>query len=212
MIFVFDLDDTLYPEIDYVRSGASFVVGRLGELGLVDGSAWSFVEKHLSDDWIGILRETYRLPCSKESLLWIYRNHEPRIALPPNSRDVLCELASRGHSIIILTDGRSISQRLKLNSLGLQSFWALISEEYKSEKPSPLRFEAVMARYPDEQYIYVGDNPEKDFVAANELGWESVGIKWKPYFISRYSESDIPCTSLPTHWIDDINNLPECIL
>lgn len=34
-----------------------------------------------------------------------------------------------------------------------------------------------MNKCPDDIYVYVGDNPEKDFVRGNELGWITVCLK-----------------------------------
>ena len=71
--------------------------------------------------------------------------------------------------VVILTDGRSVIQRLKVNSLGLDDFPLYISEDYKSEKPNKKDFLQVEYDYPNMRYIYISDNPEKDFDAPYEL-------------------------------------------
>ena len=45
-------------------------------------------------------------------------------------------------------------------------------------KPSPAGFEAIRANLdvPHEACAYVGDNPSKDFLAPNGLGWRTVRL------------------------------------
>ena len=31
-----------------------------------------------------------------------------------------------------------------------------------------------MDKYPEASYVYIGDNPKKDFVGANEVGWNTI--------------------------------------
>ena len=76
----------------------------------------------------------------------------------------------------LITDGRSITQRNKLRALGIESFFKniVISEEVNSEKPSEYNFRMVMYNKIAENYIYIADNPKKDFITPNKLGWTSI--------------------------------------
>jgi putative hydrolase of the HAD superfamily len=47
-------------------------------------------------------------------------------------------------------------------------------------KPSPWAFQEVMRRLPGEPsgFVYVGDNPRKDFIGARAVGWKTVRVRW----------------------------------
>ena len=82
---------------------------------------------------------------------------------------------------MILTDGLSITQRLKLESLNLLSLDFYISDEFQSSKPDKLRFQIIEQKYNSNKYFYIADNPKKDFYAPNQLGWNTILLKqnWK---------------------------------
>lgn len=50
----------------------------------------------------------------------------------------------------------------------------IVAEEFGSEKPAERNYLYFSKKYPDTRYVYVGDNPEKDFLAPNRLGWETI--------------------------------------
>jgi putative hydrolase of the HAD superfamily len=116
-------------------------------------------------------------PRAKESFLWSYRLHRPAITLAESTIDTLNKLEQSCAGIAVLTDGRSITQRAKLAALGLSGVKAYISEEWgAADKPDARRFEEIMRRNPGCQFVYVADNPAKDFQAPNNLGWTTVGV------------------------------------
>ncbi|TNZ35798.1 2-haloalkanoic acid dehalogenase, partial [Vibrio parahaemolyticus] len=93
------------------------------------------------------------------------RLHIPDIELAPDVRHTLDMIKSCCSAMAVITDGRSVSQRNKLFSLGLERLDSLISEEWGESKPGDIRFKEIERRYPDKcQYIYVGDNVKKDFI------------------------------------------------
>jgi putative hydrolase of the HAD superfamily len=178
-VIVFDLDDTLYPEREYVRSGIAAVSDAIRDAFGRD------IRKDLLTSWESGERDFLTKACRilqqpdslKESLLWIYRLHFPSIALPSDSRRAIDACLQRGCTVAILTDGRSLTQRLKLRALGLASLPAYISEDWQSEKPHPLRFTQIMADFPADHYAYIGDNPAKDFKAPKDLGWITICVQ-----------------------------------
>ena len=117
------------------------------------------------------------LPLQVEDLLKMYWAHRPQISLDDNTRQVLDQLHEDG-VLGIITDGRSLTQRNKMKALGLDAYIEnqdlYISEETGYAKPSLEPFRSLMKRYPDSDYYYIGDNPAKDFVAPNQLGWTTV--------------------------------------
>ena len=120
------------------------------------------------------------LPAS--DYLYIYRNHKPKIALSEDVVRMLDTLKVKGVRIGLITDGRSVQQRNKIEALGL-SRWMndedmVISEEFGSEKPALANYAYFMERYPEcHDFTYVGDNLKKDFIAPNALGWLTVCLK-----------------------------------
>lgn len=207
-VVVLDLDDTLYKEADYHASGLAAVCLWLGTLY---GKSCQVALKNLEDsgetDLLAGLCRLAGLPLSvKESLLWVYRLHEPKIELAASTKGVLNHLQGK-HRVAILTDGRSVSQRLKLKALGLSQLPAYISEDHGADKPSPLRFELIMRDMPAAGYVYVGDNPKKDFVAPNSLGWLTIGLRDDGRNIHKQNLSNLVQEQLPSFWIDSLEEL-----
>lgn len=123
----------------------------------------------------------YTLLYDKQELLRIYREHKPDIALSDGAVEVLEALKKEGYILGLITDGRSLTQRNKIEALGLDKYMesslVLISEETGCGKPSLESYQYVMQRYPESKCVYVGDNPKKDFFAPNQLGWMTVCLK-----------------------------------
>lgn len=203
-VLVFDLDDTLYKEADYRRSGLNHVCQLLTSLhGISLNQHQEALEK--AQDPLADLCALVGLPVQvKESLLWSYRLHVPSIALSPGMGETLAALSGRQHTIAILTDGRSVTQRLKLKALGLDTLPAYISEEHGSEKPHPARFELIMRAHPSSAgYVYIGDNPKKDFVAPNALGWTTLCLYGDSQNIHPQHGLVLSAAQTPMHWISD---------
>ena len=170
-IFVFDLDDTLYSERDFEKSGIEFVYN-------------NFNIKHIElkailnnrENWIEQIIDGSNNQITLQMVLDIYRNHFPTIQLYKDAKVFLQKLLSQGTEMSLITDGRSITQRNKLRALGIESFFnnIVISEEVNSEKPSKNNFRMVMYNEIPENYIYIADNPKKDFITPNKLGWTSI--------------------------------------
>ena len=191
---VFDLDDTLYSEREYVRSGYRAVAGHLhGTLGrerlIRDGAAaedwlWDRFCRGRAEGAFDALNEAFELGLTGEDisrLVQVYRSHRPDIRPVDAAADTLRQL--KGHYRLgLLSDGFLPAQQLKLDALGLGGLFdaVIFTEEIGREcwKPSPAGFEAVARELgtAHDACAYVGDNPSKDFVAPNALGWLTVQI------------------------------------
>lgn len=177
-VVVFDLDDTLYKEQDYLLSAyreiAAQIESRYGLEAVFDRMhQWWQAGENVFQQLI----DTYQLDMTLGELLTIYRSHMPAIRLDADTKCLLDRLQQ--HAVLgLITDGRCLTQRHKIEALGLSAYMdasdILISEETGFEKPSDEPFRHVMARYPSRTYYYIGDNPAKDFVAPNRLGWTTV--------------------------------------
>ncbi len=204
-IFVFDLDDTLYSERDFEKSGIEYVYNY-------------FEIKHISLDsilnnrknWIDQIVNDTNKEITIQMVLDIYRYHLPSIELYKDSKDFLDMLVSYGYEMSLISDGRSITQRNKLKALGIESYFKniVISEEVNSEKPSEYNFNLVMNNKCPENYIYIADNPQKDFITPNKLGWTSICILDRGQNV-HVQNFDLPQDFMPQFLI---NSFQEIIL
>ena len=209
-VVVFDLDDTLYAESDYRKSGIVYVKNFVAGLYGKNTYQCPLVLDDLiaCDDFIGKIVDAYKLPSTiKDSLLWIYRTHKPLIKIRPDVQKVIASLEMACKSLIILTDGRSVTQRLKIEALGLNRLPAYISEEFSSEKPSLDRFIMIENQFRNGNYVYIGDNPQKDFLAPNSLGWKTIGLKGDIGNIHPQDLDALPKDYWPSIWIDSLSDL-----
>jgi putative hydrolase of the HAD superfamily len=183
---VFDIDDTLYLERDYVRSGFE-VVGRWA-------AEWIHIEDFAEQCWRRftagrrrsifdeVLCESGRKanPELVSALVEVYRTHTPSIALAPDASEAL-EAISRSASIAVISDGPAASQSRKAEALGLISFAEpiVLTEVLGSEfrKPHPRAFQQIKHCRPASVYVYIADNPLKDFAAPKQLGWITVRVR-----------------------------------
>jgi putative hydrolase of the HAD superfamily len=175
-VFVFDLDDTLYKEIDFLKSAYRHIAKLLEPLTghNIYEQMWLWhCEQRIVFD---VLVAQYEIPYSVKDLVEIYRYHQPNINLLSDSDLFLKRLRQLISTIGLITDGRSISQRNKIKALGLENFfdYIIISEEFGSAKPNSANYEYYMKNFPRNQYVYVGDNTSKDFFSANQLGWTTI--------------------------------------
>lgn len=187
---IFDLDDTLYSEKQYVRSGYQAVAKFLGDEALSD-RLWTYFEngKAAIDE---LLNE---LGCAekKEECLEAYREHVPEITLYDGVSELIQNLISKGIKVGIITDGRVSGQKKKLKALGLDKLMddIIITDDLggtQFRKPCDIAFRIMQRRWkiPFEQLLYVGDNAAKDFQAPKQLGMRSAYFKNADglYFVS----------------------------
>ncbi|MCP1771753.1 putative hydrolase of the HAD superfamily [Neisseria perflava] len=215
-VIVFDLDDTLYAEYDYKVSGIRAVIRRVAEL-YPEFNAAALAQQIVADskDWLDDLCRLCGFNDSeKQVLLWQYRLHQPDIK-PYCSVSFLENLTRDFAATALISDGRSISQRLKLEALGLLPLFddILISEAYRSEKPCDKRFVLLQNKYAadNRRFIYIGDNIKKDFVTPNRLGWLTIGLQASSRNIHRHSAADFPPEHQPHRWIGTLDELSGLI-
>lgn len=211
--WVFDLDDTLYKEVDFRDSGFEFIrqeILRLYQRDIV-GLLTNFYSGRSKDLFTDIINWLGLPTTSKEQFIWMYRNHQPVIAIDNDVLIMLRYLKDNTRGVSILTDGRTITQRNKIKALCLQEFTAYISEEFdNAEKPDPRRFEFIQRLHGNCEYIYVGDNVNKDFVTPNNLGWTTIGIMDDGRNIHSQNEI-ISEQSRPNIWLRSILELKGII-
>lgn len=184
---VFDLDDTLFPERQFVQSGfravGEYVKERFGVDAFFEHAERIFAQGtrgtvfNLALEKLGL---EINAPVIAE-LLRVYRDHRPQIDLYDDARWAI-DFFYKSKKLGIITDGFFITQRNKVRALGIESNFdvLLYSDEYGREnwKPSPVPYQKVMAALAcsGKQCVYIADNPRKDFVTARKLGWHTIRI------------------------------------
>ncbi len=179
-VVVFDLDDTLYPEHDYVRSGFTAVNSWIEEtystIGFYD-IASSLLKSGQSGNIFNQTLDYLEISYDGElinTLVNIYRRHSPKINLYEDATWAINHFKNKKKRLAIITDGYLEAQENKVRSLGLESLFDLIICTDKfgrgNWKPSPMPYEKIMETFECEgtDCIYIGDNPRKDFIAAKK--------------------------------------------
>jgi len=174
MVIVFDLDDTLYDEIDFVKSGFKEVSEYLGDKKYFD-FMWKEFLKNGSGKIFNKLIEEFNLDISLNKLIEIYRFHFPDISLPKESKDIL--EFTKNYKTALISDGHYIMQKNKYNALKLNLDYPIFTDFYHTKKPESKPFLMVMDKFKDKNYIYISDNPKKDFLAPKKLGWITIRFK-----------------------------------
>lgn len=178
-VIVFDLDDTLYKEIDFLKSAYTEISQIISQdIDENDSNVYDFMFNKYKEGVNPFKRVLDRYNITKyniDDLILLYRNHIPKICLDNDTKNVLNEVKQLAYATGIITDGRSHQQRNKIQSLGLNSFFdhVIISEEFGSEKPNPENYKYYQKLYTAD-FFYIGDNTKKDFVSANTLGWTTI--------------------------------------
>lgn len=184
---VFDLDDTLYPEKEFVLSGYKAVAAAFREQHGIEifDDLWSRFEKGERGDLFTPAVRQYLPGVAEEDirhLVRVYREHEPMIHPFPESEEVIRSLKTR-FLIGLLSDGHLEVQKRKFRALGLASYFdaVVFSDEWGKEywKPHPKPYQECARRLsvPCRSLTYVADNPEKDFIGARSLGVRTVRLR-----------------------------------
>ncbi len=186
-VVVFDLDDTLYYEIDYLKSAYKEISKEISKQAILPLKEEILFEEMMEEyvgkrDVFSVILKKYKIKdLTKDDLIRKYRNHKPKITLSENRLEILRFLKENNVKIGIITDGRSITQRHKIQTLKLDDFIEdpediVISEEIGYEKPSKENYLFFENKYKNEntKFFYIGDNTKKDFITPNKFGWRTI--------------------------------------
>ncbi|QZD95735.1 HAD family hydrolase [Qipengyuania gelatinilytica] len=183
---VLDLDDTLYLERDFARSGYAAVGRSLSHLLNSERFATVCYELlaigHRGDifdralDYCGVAPEDRDMP----ELVRIYRTHDPDIALCDDVAGFLERFSER--RIGLISDGPADMQARKLEVLGLKDRFdhCILTGQWEGDfgKPHPRAFAEIQERsgHSPEEHVYIADNATKDFLAPNQMGWLTIQL------------------------------------
>lgn len=191
MILIFDLDDTLYPEVSYAISGFKAVAKYTYlEYGVKENKSLDILLFSLETGRRNFafqdLIEKLDLPKRIiPKLLSTYRKHIPQITLEPKALKLFKTYSE--YSKYLVTDGNKLVQAKKIEALELSKIMkqCFITHSYGliASKPSIYCFEKIKkiehAKWKD--LVYIGDNPTKDFVNLNPLGVTTIRVKTGNY-------------------------------
>ena len=208
---IFDLDDTLYSEKEYVRSGYKAVSDYLG--GGYEEKLWKyFRERNPAID--ELLRELGR-ESEKDAVLNVYRSHKPNLHPYEGVIEKIKNLKNRGIKVGIITDGRPEGQRNKIETLGLDKIIEdiIITDELgglQFRKPCDIAFRIMQERWrlPASEIVYIADNPAKDFQAPQQLGMKGIWFKNED---GLYSGNNVDDSIIKIYQIKELDTLLEVI-
>lgn len=209
---IFDLDDTLYSEKDYIKSGFVAVAKYLAVVENAQEKLWNaFASNGNAIDCV-LQDENIYTESLKNECLSVYREHEPDIKLYESAVRVLKYLRSKNIKIGIITDGRPNGQRAKIEALKLEQYVdeIIITDELggiQFRKPNDIPFRIMQNRLqvPFEHMIYIGDNPKKDFQSPKILGMQCIYFKNENSIYHDTSGCEIQSISSLDDFIDIYN-------
>lgn len=200
---IFDLDDTLYPEEEFVMSGFRTVAKHLAKkYGLNSSKIFNTLKSDFDQGARGknfdLLLEKLNLPKRElKQLITIYRNHKPKVKLFSDAKKILKYLKeNREVKIGLISDGPVKTQKNKLKMLKIEKIFNKIvlndSLGKKYRKPHQRSFKLILKKLKvkPKETIYVGDNPEKDFIGAKKMGIFTIRIKRGEGIYENIKETD----------------------
>jgi putative hydrolase of the HAD superfamily len=204
-IIVFDLDDTLYPERQFVKSGFHAVSVWLKGSGITQKELFPEMWRLFCEDARGtvfnnVLEGAGIEPAENviKKLVDVYRAHKPTVSLYPDAEFVLNHFQGKKR-LGMLTDGYLKAQENKVKALGIEGFFDIIlftdKMGRKFWKPNTAGYEKIMDSFglSGNECLYIADNPKKDFYGALSLGWKTVQIKRADGIYRDEASTDTDC-------------------
>ena len=180
---ILDLDNTLYDEHQFVKSGFKAVAYQLAnKFGLNEELIYSrlykiFLEKGRKQvftqilNYYGIYTEA-----NLSYILEVYRQHLPRISVFKDVCAVLPVL-KKEYRLGLITDGLKLVQENKVKALKISGYFdaTVFATDYGS-KCSQKPFLAILEKLQVKatESVYVDDNPYKGFAIAKQLGIRTI--------------------------------------
>lgn len=184
---ILDLDDTLYPRQDHLRSGFMAVAHHISvRYGVRAEAALATLERCLAS---GVSRHAFQTLCAEHALpggdipamLHVFRNHQPALTLDEAVKSTLRRLRTAGWRMAILTNGLPSVQEKKIAALGLPSLvdHVVFAEQHSATgKPAAEPFRHALARLGVRaaRCVCVGDDPVRDIAGARAVGIRTIRV------------------------------------
>lgn len=223
-VVVFDLDDTLCKEIDYLKSAyreiASYAAlqctGTNVPVQVLEAKAYEAMLRayQVGENAFEALNAYLGLELPIADMLKMYREHKPVIALDEETRFTLDRLKAEGVLMGIVSDGREQTQWNKVKALGLIKWMdescIIINTSADCFKPNSCGYERFMSAVKalsgdtDWSFTYVGDNLKKDFIWPKINGWKTICLKDDGRNIHSQDFENATLESLPDKVVESI--------
>ncbi len=188
MIVVFDLDDTLYPEKTFFESGlhsvAEFLSNELKlDYSLIEREMLKFYKRNGREGIFDFILRENGFPQKKyvQRCLSVYRKHTP--VIKPYKEAIECLDKLIDYRKYLVTDGNILVQRSKIKALEINKYFIKTIPTYQygilNAKPSTFCFDLIRkyeALEDCSKLVYVGDNPQKDFVNLKSKRYKTIRV------------------------------------
>jgi putative hydrolase of the HAD superfamily len=218
MVLIFDLDDTLYDEMSFVRSGIKAVAKQGATLwGLNEVDSERQLNHILTRDGRGAIFDTWLDMAGVltrgrvQNSVATYRQHTPSISLFKEAEAFLSNISPEV-PLYLVTDGNKNVQHNKVSALGLWDRFRRVFLTHRfglsAAKPSTHCFEIIKKteRCDWKDMVYVGDNPAKDFVGYRPLGLQTIRV-----LTGRYADTKAKRGYDAGVTISDIDSLADAL-
>jgi len=211
---IFDLDNTLYKDINFVKSGfkvvSKYLSKRCSKNAItIYNELLKLLKKHGRGKVFNLWLKQNDLYSRQLviHLVYIYRSHKPRLFLPKLTERSLKKLKAK-YRLGLITDGLASVQRNKIEALGIEKYFeaVVVTDEIPGYhgKPSNVAYKIVLnlIKASAEQACYVADDMRKDFIGPNKLGMVSI-------FSKQHAQENIKAKgeAKPQYRINKINQL-----
>jgi putative hydrolase of the HAD superfamily len=205
----FDLDGTLYPNIEFYARLIPFVM-KEHKLLMAMGKARDVLREeehrgHFYDHQARIMAEILKVDdaasVKDKTEKLIYRGWEPifkKVKLYSHVHETLKACKDAGFKMGLLSD---FPPEIKLDYLGLNGYWdvVLCSEEVNHLKPDPAPFLKLSELFsvPPERILYVGNSVSYDIIGAKGAGMKAALVKslYKTVFSRKDGGADFVFTN-----------------
>ena len=190
-----DLDDTLYNEVDYVLSGYKKIIKHLEKDKKIKITKLPKKKDILENKKTHIQNFLNRNKINYSSvkfLINILREHKPLIKIPKKNAIKLALLKKNFKNLILITNGRSTTQRNKIKSLNIKKYFnkILISDEIGIKKPNKRIYTKIFQEYPNAKRVFIGDNLKIDLLTPIALSEKTIIIKNTNNRVHELNEKD----------------------
>lgn len=184
---IFDLDDTLYYEKTYVLEAFKKVCKYLSskykkDYDKVYKRCIEILDEHGRGKIFNILCDEYGFEENIKDLVEIYRSTEPQLELYEESKEIFDFAKENNLKLGLITDGCSKVQWNKIKALNLEEIIdkIIVTDDYGKGygKPHEKSYKEIMEYFKLDpcECVYIGDNPNKDFIEAKNLGMKTIRI------------------------------------
>lgn len=216
---IFDLDDTLFPEYQFVISGFRQVGEWIAKTRAVSG--FFEIAKQLFDagnrgkifdaalDQLGLAHDKEII----DQMVSVYRGHKPDLTLYEDAVWAL-NYFKETKKLGLITDGYFLTQKNKVEALGIEGVFDSII--YSDElgrghwKPSEVPYRKMMEFLgcKGDSCVYVADNPVKDFVGPRLLGWKTIQVYREN---GQYGKNSVSAQYLPDTIVHSLIELGDIV-